>query len=132
MECTTQETVKQTIFLEIHEKRYMLAGDQFAMVTCSRSSAIQQRHLHRTRYWTALTFCHQTWMLQPRNFLQKLPTSVDWSQPAQCQLLLHPSNGNDIGKWSTKKRPLLNLGSTLATILLVASLILYHIITPHG
>ncbi len=27
MECTTQETVKQTIFLEIHEKRYMLEGE---------------------------------------------------------------------------------------------------------
>ncbi len=27
MECTTQETVKQTIFSEIYKKRYMLAGE---------------------------------------------------------------------------------------------------------
>jgi hypothetical protein len=120
MERTTQGTVKQTIFLEIHKKIYTLAGE----------APICNGDLFQEFGYTATTPALQVVLdstyVAPSN--SDATTLELFTEIAHIHRLIPASSVSIINT----PKPLLNLVSTLATILLVASLILYHIIMPHG
>jgi hypothetical protein len=52
----TQDTVEQSIFSEVHEKHYTLAGElPYAMALYSRPLDTRQTHLHPKQSWTERT-----------------------------------------------------------------------------
>jgi hypothetical protein len=77
MECTTQDTVEQSIFSKVHEKQYTLAREApICNSTLFKTLGTLQAHLHPEQSLMTLTWHQKTGIWPQKSYLPKLQPFV--------------------------------------------------------